>query len=336
MLMVGTFLPAKVCDGLAATGGGVIPPEEHAVLMRLLAEVEGVEFVHGVDFRDSYVRRGRVHCGEVCLNDLDAYLWHADFARKPGSYDLDALLTLKRDTVVVPDPETVAVAFDKHWSYLALARAGAAVPESVLVSRRNIEAAAPVIEEWGRAVLKPRRGCFGWGVLFIDSFSMLRDVVGYLEAETTEGRVRGVPSAASGRSFLLERFYPNSPEDWLGVTLVGGEVVYGFRKGADRHVWLDDVTWKVYDSGRDGGAVEHREVPAEHAALVDTARRAFDLPLLGFDIIRHEGEPVIVDVNTGPALYQELFAAAGRSLAHELHRAFTTALAEATAARSAR
>jgi hypothetical protein len=126
------------------------------------------------------------------LNDLDLYLWYVDFARKPGSYDLDALLAVKRDTAVVPDPERIAVAFDKHWSYLTLARAGVPVPDSMLVSQRNLDAAAPVIEEWRHAVLKPRRGCFGWGVLFIDNFTTLRDVVGYIDSETTEGRVRGV------------------------------------------------------------------------------------------------------------------------------------------------
>ncbi|PSL45982.1 RimK-like ATP-grasp domain-containing protein [Saccharothrix carnea] len=121
---------------------------------------------------------------------------------------------------------------------------------------------APAIEEWGHAVLKPRRGCFGRGVLFIDNFTALRDVVGYLDAE------------------------------------------------------------------RGGGAVEYRDVPATHAALALRAQQVFGLPLLGLDIIRHEGEPIVVDVNTGPALYPELFAAAGRSLPHELHRVFTAAIGE--------
>jgi hypothetical protein len=325
MVRVGTFLPARPADG-GPGNGGVIPPDDHATLMGLLSELPGVEFVHGLDFRDSYIRRGRVHCGDVCLNDLDLYLWYADFARKPGSYDLDALLTVKRDTAVVPDPERIAVAFDKHWSYLTLARACVPVPDNVLVSQRNLDAAAPVIEEWGHAVLKPRRGCFGWGVLFIDNFTTLRDVVGYIDSETTEGRVRGVPSSGPARSYLLERFYPNRPEDWLGVTVAEQEVVYGFRKTPDRHVRWNDFAWKVYDAERGGGAVEHREVPATHAALALRAHRAFGLPLLGLDVIRHEGEPIVVDVNTGPALYPDLFTAAGRSLPHELLRVLTAAI----------
>ncbi|RKT53693.1 ATP-grasp domain-containing protein [Saccharothrix australiensis] len=324
MLKVGTCLPAHPADGEPPTGG-VIPPDDHATLMGLLARMPGVEFRHDLDFRESHIRRGRVHCGDVCLNDLDAYLWHVDFARKPGSYDLDALLTLKRDTVVVPDPERVAVAFDKHWASLTLARAGVAVPDSVLVSQRNLDAAAPAIEEWGHAVLKPRRGCFGWGVLLVDSFTTLRDVVGYLDAETAEGRSRGVPSSTPARGYLLERFYPNDPDEWLGITLAGQQVMYGFRKGADRHVRWNDSAWKVYDAERGGGSVEHREVPAAHAALALRAQRAFDLPLLGLDVIHHEGRPIVIDVNTGPALYPDLFAAAGRSLPHELHRALTTA-----------
>lgn len=286
MVRAGTFLLAR-----PSGNGGVIPADDHATLRGQLAEEPGVEFAHGLDFRDSYVRRGRVHCGDVCLNDLDLYLWHVDFARKPGTYDLDALATLRWDTAVVPDPERTAVAFDKHWSSLALARAGVPVPDNVLVSRRNLEAVQPVIEEWGHAVLKPRRGCFGWGVLFVD----------------------------------LERFYPNSPDEWLGVTLVGQEVVHGFRNGPYHHVRWNDFAWKVYDAER-GGAVEHREVPATHVELARRAQRAFGLPLLVLDFICHEGEPIVVDVNTGPALHPELFAAAGRSLPHELHRVLAAAI----------
>ncbi|MEJ2854102.1 MULTISPECIES: ATP-grasp domain-containing protein [unclassified Saccharothrix] len=320
MPAVGTFLPAT------GTGGGVIAPDEHSKLLRLLEETPGWDVVHGLDFRDTHIRRGRVYREDVCLSDLDVYLWHVDFARKPGSYDLDALLTLTRDTVVIPDPEQIALAFDKHWAYLTLDRAGVAVPDSILVSARNIDAAEHVLAEWGCAVLKPRRGCFGWGVTFIDSFTTLRDIVGYIDSETTETRVRGVSQAGSGRSFLLERFYPNSPHDWLGVTFVGDEVAYGFRKDADRHARWNDTAWKVYDAGRGGGSVQYHDVPPSHLTLLHTARRAFDLPLIGFDVICHEGRPMIVDVNTGPALYQELFAAAGKTMSRELHRAYTTAV----------
>jgi hypothetical protein len=167
-------------------------------------------------------------------------------------------------------------------------------------------------------------------VLFVDNFTTLRDVVGYIDSETTEGRVRGVPSSGPARSYLLERFYPNDPEDWLGVTVAEHEVVYGFRKTPERHVRWNDFAWKVYDAGRGGGAVEHREVPAAHAALALRAHRAFGLPLLGLDVIRHEGEPIVVDVNTGPALYPDLFTAAGRSLPHELLRVLTAAISRTT------
>lgn len=320
MVRVGTFLPVAGADG------GVVPPDEHRELMRVFEAADGVEFVHGLDFRRSFIRRGRVYCGDVCLNDLDVYVWHVDFARKPGSYDLDALLTLNRDTVVIPDPDEVAAAFDKHWAYLALSGAGVPVPDSLLVSARDLDAAEPVFAEWGRGVLKPRRGCFGWGVTFLDSFTALRDIVGYIDAETTDTRVRGVGEASSGRSFLVERFYPNSPDDWLGVTFVGDEVAYAFSKDVDRHVWWNDTAWKVYDPERGGGSVRHREVPASHVEVLRAARGAFDLPLVGFDVICHEGRPLVVDVNIGPALYKELFTAAGKSMAHELHRAYTAAI----------
>jgi hypothetical protein len=135
--------------------------------------------------------------------------------------------------------------------------------------------------------------------------------------------------------FLLERFYPNSPHDWLGVTFAGDDIAYGFRKEPDRHARWSGTAWKVYDAGRGGGSVRYQDVPPSHADLLHTARRAFDLPLVGFDVICHEGGPMVVDVNTGPALYPELFTAAGKSMAHELHRAYRTAIRRATERHSA-
>ncbi|UXY32251.1 ATP-grasp domain-containing protein [Streptomyces sp. HUAS TT20] len=288
---------------------GKIPPEDHALLMRLLADLTDVEFLHDLDIRRTWVRDGKVHCGEVCLNDLDLFVWHANLPRDPGSYALEALRTLSLDIPVVPDPARFSTGLDKYRAHLRLSRAGLPVPDTVLLDRRDTAAAASVLAEWGRALLKPRLGSFGQGVLLIEDFAILRDLADYLDstlARTTE------------HTFLLERFYPNSPADWIGTTLINGTLMYGYRKRGHRFTRLSADAWKVYDPEGIGGDVDGCHVPPAHAGLVQRAQLALGLPLVGFDLILYEGRPIIVDENTYPGLYPDLFAAAGRSLGREL------------------
>ncbi|MGW2619597.1 ATP-grasp domain-containing protein [Streptomyces sp. NPDC001500] len=312
MLRVGTFLPPADRDRTAVPAHpevGKIPPDDHALFMKLLRDLTDVEFIHDLDIRRSFVRDGTVYCGEVRLNDLDLYLWHAEVDRDPGGYALEALRTLGLDVPVVPDPARFATGLDKYRAHLRLSRAGLPVPDTILLDRRDPDAAAPVVAQWGRALLKPRRGSFGQGVLLIEDFATLRDLADYLQHTL---------AAATESTFLLERFYPNDPADWVGTTLVNGTLMYGYRKRGHRFTRLSADASKVYDPEGIGGDVDACEVPPEHARLAQRAQRALDLPLVGFDLILSGGRPVIVDENTYPGLYPELFAAAGRSLSQEL------------------
>ncbi|WP_324789842.1 hypothetical protein [Streptomyces sp. H51] len=313
MLRVGTFLPFAGRGGPGAAPAhpeiGRIPADDHALLMELLADLTDVEFHHGLDIGRSWIRNGKVHCGDVCLNDLDLYFWHAWVSRDPGSYALEALRTLSLDIPVVPDPARFSTGLDKYRAHLRLSRAGLPVPDTILFDRRDTAAAAPVVAEWGHALLKPRRGSFGQGVLLIEDFATLRDLADYLDSTL---------AATTESAFLLERFYPNDPADWTGTTFVNGTLMYGYRKRGHRFARLSADAVKVYDAEGVGGEVDGCVVPPAHARLAQRAQRALGLPLVGFDLIVCDGRPVIVDENTFPGLYPELFAAAGRSLGREL------------------
>ncbi|WOI62002.1 ATP-grasp domain-containing protein [Streptomyces fradiae] len=327
MLRVGTFLPPAARDGASVTAHpevGKIPPDDHALLLKLLRDLTDVEFVHDLDFRRSFVRDGRVYCGEFCLDDLDLYLWHAEVPRDPDAYALEALRTLATAVPVVPDPARFTTGLDKYRAHLRLSRAGVPVPDTILVDRRDTAAAAPVIAEWGRALLKPRRGSFGHGILLVEDYATLRDLADYL-GHTLAG--------ATESTFLLERFYPNDPADWVGTTFVNGALMYGYRKRGHRFTRLSADAVKVYDPDSVGGDVDGCEVPPEHARIAGRAQRALGLPLVGFDLILYEGRPLIVDENTFPGLYPDLFAAAGRSLSQELLALVRDAISHAPGAR---
>ncbi|MFF4160855.1 hypothetical protein [Streptomyces sp. NPDC001678] len=69
-------------------------------------------------------------------------------------------------------------------------------------------------------------------------------------------------------------------------------------------------------------------MPAGHAELALRAQKALGAQIIGFDVILHRGEPVIVDENTFPGFYLELFRAAGKDLGFELFRMIVRALEE--------
>jgi ribosomal protein S6--L-glutamate ligase len=310
-LVVGTFVPPAIPGAPGAQSPGKVSPADHARFIELLDSLEGVRCIHNLDIAASHIRDGRVYVGDLCLNDLDLFFWLARIDRGLGSYALEALKTFGMDTKVVPDPAAFDVGLDKYRAHLALGRAGVSVAESVLFDHRNLAAVEPVLDGWGRAVLKPRRGRFGKGVLLVEDFGALRDLAGYLESTV---------GAAPDKAYLLERFYDNDPETWVGTTQINDSIMYGYRKRPDQWTEMGSGAAKVYDALEVGSQVDLCDVSPAHGAEALRAQEALGLEFVGFDMVLHEGRPIIVDENTLPALYTELFDAVGKDLATELAR----------------
>ncbi|MEV0375641.1 hypothetical protein AB0I10_38850, partial [Streptomyces sp. NPDC050636] len=148
-------------------------------------------------------------------------------------------------------------------------------------------------------------------MLLVEDFATLRDVAGYLAA--------AAPGSAD-ETLLLKRFYDNDLADWMSVTMVGGEVMYGYRKRPSRWATMRGGAAKVYDAAGVGGEVDLCDVPTAHAELASHAQKAMGAQIIGFDMILHQGMPIIVDENTFPGFYPELFRAAGKDLGFELYR----------------
>ncbi|WP_157880125.1 hypothetical protein [Streptomyces natalensis] len=54
-----------------------------------------------------------------------------------------------------------------------------------------------------------------------------------------------------------------------------------------------------------GGSVDLCDVPAAHAELASHAQKAIGAQIIGFDMILHQGVPIVVDENTFPGFYPE-------------------------------
>lgn len=314
-LRVGVFVPPPVPEGESGSvrhaGIGRIPKSTQRDLMSLLDALDGAEVYKDLNFRESFIENGKVYADGYCLNELDIYFWYCEVDRSVGSYDLEVLKTLAQDIRVVIDPFNFEVGLDKYRSHLRLLKAGVSVAETVLFDHNNIERVQDVLEKWGRAILKPRRGGFGRGVMLIESYPMLRDMVDYIYATT---------GVSPDKAYMLERYYENNIDDWVGTAMINGKIMYGYRKRTSKWVSLGGGAMKVYDAQEVGGEVEQCDVTAEQEREALKAYRALGCEIVGFDFITHKGKSIIVDENTFPGYYEEIFRQLNKDPADEFFK----------------
>lgn len=268
-----------------------------------LRSKENFELVENFDLKSAMILNGKVYCNELCLNDLDRLAWYYEVDRSPGSYDLEVLKTLARDVEVICDPERIEVGYDKYRAHLALLDGGARVPEFVLFDQRVPEKMTEILNRWGAAVLKPRRGAWGKGVTFINSEAALRDAVGY---------VWSVSGKSPDQGFFLERYYENDPHKWASLTMINGEVVQGYRKKMSKFHDFGGGMLKVEDIDEKGGEAVLADLSPEHYKQAQMAYEALGLGLVGFDMIMTQEGPMVIDENTSPGNYMELYQEEGK------------------------
>jgi glutathione synthase/RimK-type ligase-like ATP-grasp enzyme len=299
---IGLFIPPRPANHLAITDPsvaiGCLQPGMHAELMQHLQKQPDIEWVDNLNFSNGLIRNGELWCGDVFLNELDGLVWYSEVDRRPGSFDLTALKTLSRKIRVVRDPFLFESALDKYTAHLALLDAGANVAESVLFDHRVPRKMADIMDEWGAAILKPRRGGWGKGVTYIDNPGVLRDVIGYVQSTAGHSPDQG---------YFLERYYPNDLNKWASITMIDGEVMYGYRKLDAKQVDMGGGRIKILDADEKGGGVEMAQLNDEQIRQAEIAYSALPLGLIGFDMIWVKDKPIIVDENTSPGNYQQLY-----------------------------
>ena len=309
-LKVGIFIPPPVDSGKTASihsaGIGRLPLETHKKLTEMVKHIEGHEISLDLNFRKSIIVNGKVYVDDFCLNDLDIYFWYCEVDRNIGSYDLDILKTLAKDIKVVPNPYGFEIGLDKYWSHEVLRRSGVSVADTILFDSDNLSQIQRILDNWGKVLLKPRRGGFGKGVTLINNYSALRDFIDYIQSTTGEN---------PDKAYLLEKYYYNDPKGWTSTTFINNELIYGYRKRATRLVDMGDGAFKVYDANEIGGEVDSCHVPQEFRLEAFKAFAALRTEVIGFDMICHNSRPIIVDENTFPGYYEEIFKEIGRDSA---------------------
>jgi len=271
---------------------------------KLLKKLENskYEIIIDCNFRNSVIINSEVKFNNYESLPFDKYFWYCEIDRSNNSYDFAVLNALSKKIKVVRDPKLLDEAMDKYTSFSKLRRDELSVSESVLVNAKNVHLIKDIIEKWGKVLLKPRRGGYGKGVTLFNNFESVRDTLEYIES-TSKGN--------NENSFHLERFYENDIKEWVSATVIDGKIMYGYRKNLDRFSSLGNGENKVYSSDEISGGVSLCELSDKHTKLVLKAYDILGLDIVGFDMIIHNGEPIIIDVNTFPGMYPELFRQQG-------------------------
>lgn len=115
-------------------------------------------------------------------------------------------------------------ATDKFTAFSILHKYGIPVSDLFLVTQENVDYLEPLFKD-NAYLLKPRRSGWGLGIVKVDKFSQLRDIIEYHHK----------------KNYYLKKFYPNDMADWTGVSVVNGMALYGFRKKNRKNFRLESL-----------------------------------------------------------------------------------------------
>lgn len=271
---------------------GFLSQEETAKVEELLTLSPEIDFLGNLDLGQLQIVDNLFICQGVVLNDLDIFF---NYSPKTRKY-LDELKALSKITKVLKSPDSYETVADKFLSHSLLKKNGLPVSEFALLDYADTASMERIMREWKTVLVKPRLGNFGGGIIKVGDFETLRDIAGLL----AEHKVKKI---------FLEKYYENSLEDWISSTLVGGKVIYGYRKKAKKY-----AGWKVFDIGKSGGSAYYVD-PEPIREIAEKAASVLDKSIVGFDFIKTEEGYKIVDENNFPGFYKEAFEDSGNDLA---------------------
>ncbi|BDS13436.1 ATP-grasp domain-containing protein [Aureispira anguillae] len=255
----------------------------HESLMKYLDD-SGVEYFEDLDFRNAIIKNDQVYLGSFCMSDLDYFVWMGDIDRSLDSYHLEVLRVLEMNVEVHNSFTFYREATDKFSAFSILHNHGVPVSELYLVNIDNVTAMEHLFDN-NSFLLKPRRSSWGLGIVKIDAFEQLRDIIEYHPKQY----------------YYLEKFYPNDLADWTGVTVINGTILYGFRKKSSKI-----SGWKVYDRNKTGGEVDYVEVNKEIEAITLKIGEVLNANFYGLDLIKTAEGYKVVDINCHPGIYHDL------------------------------
>jgi glutathione synthase/RimK-type ligase-like ATP-grasp enzyme len=286
---VGLWIPSrKGLSTISLEKPGMWLEEFRKGFLNRLKKENGIEIVENLDFRKAVIKNGEAFLNDFCFSDLDLFFWFGEIDRSHESFHLEVLETIAKNTVVVNNPQALKTGLDKFCSQSALKKAGVSVPDFFLVSQDNPEPVRGAVEK-KQFILKPRLGSFGSGIMKIRGFQNLVDIIDYSNEKT----------------HFLEEFIEFDFKKWIGINVIGKRLAFSYGKKAS-----EISGWKVFDRKRKGGRMLLRKPSPKQQKLAFQVQKATGLDVFGIDVIQNsEGKNFVVDVNTFPGLYPDMFKA---------------------------
>lgn len=289
MKKIGLWIPTREqMSEVSYEKPGMMLEEVKREVLENLRKDETLEIVEIKDLREEIIESGEVK-NEI-FEGMQSLIWFGEIGRdKKGEYNLEILKTLENKMKVINPTKGYITAMDKYQTGLFLAKNKIQAPKFMLFSKGEDEEAADRMSNWGNAVLlKPRLGSYGVGIIKVEKSNDLLDIVDYVETET----------------HYLEEFIPNDPKKWIGVNIIGGKHAYSYSK--EENCFRDG--WKVVDRSKVGGKMILAKPTEKQIKIAQEIARKLDLSWVGVDFITDKrGESFVVDVNTFPGLYPQMF-----------------------------
>lgn len=283
-LKVGLWLPPRkdISASITMENPAHIDHRIYQLFCNYLDEKK-VDYVENLDFRKALIKNHKVYIGDFCLSDLDHFVWMGMLDRSFDSYHLEILRVLELTTKVHNSHSFYNVATDKFTAFSILHSYNIPVSELYLISKDNFHLMKPLFGE-ASFLLKPRRSSFGIGIIKIDDYNLLRDIIGY----------------SNEKDYYLEKFYPNNLKEWTGVTVFNGSILLGFRKKDSKL-----SGWKVYDEKSIGGETIYVKPEPEIEAIALKIGKILGANFFGLDFIKTEEGYKVVDINCSPGIYYD-------------------------------
>jgi len=293
---IGIIAPAKEGNQTIKSGHGIMPPDELECFIEKLKKSGFSDVITELHIEKFYVKNGRVYEEDLCISDLDTVFWFYCIPSSTDSWDLLMLRTLAQTTSVLPNPDAIIRGLNKFRSHTLLRNSGIPTADFALFRSDAVHDAIKNLDDWETILLKPTNGAFGQGIHMISSEREFIDAVEY--ANSFSDRPLEV---------FCEKFEKNDLKTWISTTIIGGKLMYGYRKKPEKF-----SDWKVYDAENIGGGSVYID-PSPVADIALKAANVLGCDIIGFDFIFSEEKQcyLIVDENTLPGMYPSCFETSG-------------------------
>lgn len=224
------------------------------------------------------LQTGKLTYRDVVLNELDGVIIKKiSETYSPAADDRIRMLDgLRADGVrCFSAPEQVGRLINRLEGTAALARGGVPLPETRITE--NTQAALAVIDEFGKAILKPLYSTKARGMVVLEAADGAEVNTHKLKTFRTEHGL-----------FYLQKFVNLGGQD-LGMVFLGGEYLCTYARVGDANAWNTTIN--------SGGKYQAYDASPELIELGYKAQSCFDLSFTTVDIALTEEGPVVFEVS---------------------------------------